>query len=220
MSPNPTSKPAIPTNSASKKTKRLKDSTTIITVRIDEELNENLEKVREKLGTTKADLIRNYLEMSKYLIKQKSSIKSLNDRDFIVIKRSFLRKLVENEEEEQHISLGDKLARFINDISRINGKLEDINYKLDLCDNFGFFPKFIDDENYLLISKKFGPQKFVEAFIWRIYNKTPEFKTDWISTKIDTQSKIRTAYRNQVQPVDRSSSHYSFEFAKEEEKEV
>ena len=118
------------------------------------------------------------------------------------------------------IYLGEKLANFINDIARINGKLDDINFKLDFCDNLGLFPNFIDEENYILVDKKFGPQKFVEAFIWRIHNQPSYFNVDWVSSKIDTQSKIRTAYYNNVQPIERSSSHFSFEYAKIPEEET
>jgi antitoxin component of RelBE/YafQ-DinJ toxin-antitoxin module len=220
MSPNPTPKSQNPRGSTSLKRGKLNGSTSVITVRIDEELNDNIDKIREKMGISKADFIRSYLEMAKYIIKQKGSIKSLNDRDFIIVKRSYLRKLIENRSEEEQINLGNKLANFINDIARINGKLDDIEYKLDFCDNLGFFPNFIDNENYILISKKFGPKKFVEAFIWRIHNQTTDFNTDWVSSKIDTQSKIRTAYKNKVQPVERSSSHFSFEFAKIPEAET
>jgi len=218
MSQNPSQKLSITKRDSSDRRGKLKDSTSVITVRIDEELNSNLDKVRAKLGISKADLIRNYLEMSKYIIKQKSSILSLNDRDFIIVKRSYLRKLIENWDEEDQIDLGEKLARFINDCARINGKLDDIEYKLELCDNLGFFRKFQDDENYVLIDKKFGPSKFVEAFIWRIFNQG-EFNPDWISSKIETQSKIRTAYEKQVNPIERSSSHFSYEFAKKAEEE-
>ena len=213
MSRNPAQKTTITKSLISDRRTKSKESTSVITVRIDESLNENLDKVRRKLGISKADLIRNYLEMSKYIVKQKSSLQSLNDRDFIIIKRSYLRKLVEIKDEEEQINLGDKLARFINDCARINGKLDDISYKLDLCNNLGFFRNFIDDNNYILIDKKFGSQKFVEAFTWRIFNKG-EFDANWISSKIKDQSKIRTAYQKQVQPIDISSSHYSFEFAK------
>ena len=213
MSRNPTQKSAISRKSVSDRRSKLKDSTSVITVRIDEDLNNNLDKVRRKMGISKADLIRNYLELSKYIIKQKGSLQSLNDRDFIVIKRSYLRKLIEKEDEDEQIRLGDKLARFINDCARINGKLDDIFYKLDLCDTLGFFRNFIDDNNYVLIDKKFGSQKFVEAFAWRIFNQG-EFDANWTTSKIDDQSKIRTAYNKQVQPIDISSSHYSFEFAK------
>ncbi|MEE9378601.1 MAG: hypothetical protein V3V33_11280 [Candidatus Lokiarchaeia archaeon] len=218
MSRNPAQKSAISRKYVSDRRSKLKDSTNVITVRIDENLNNNLDKVRRKLGISKADLIRNYLEISKYVIKQKSSLQSLNDRDFIIIKRSFLRKLIDKEDEVEQIRLGDKLARFINDCARINGKLDDIFYKLDLCDNLGFFRNFIDDKNYVLIDRKFGSQKFVEAFTWRFFNQS-EFNTNWVSSKIDTQSKIRTAYHKQVQPIDISSSHYSFEFAKLPEEE-
>ncbi len=214
MSPNITKNPSKSKLDSPDRQTKLKDSTSVITVRIDEELNNNIDKIRAKLGISKADLIRNYLEISRFIIKEKNSIKSLNDRDLIITKRSYLRKLIENQSEEEQIKLGNKLANFINDIARINGKLDDIQYKLDFCDSLGLFPKFIDDENYILIDKKFGPQKFVESFIWRIHNQPSDFNIDWISSKIETQSKTRTAYNNKVQPIERSSSHYSFEFAK------
>ncbi|MFX0001991.1 MAG: hypothetical protein ACFE9C_06185 [Candidatus Hodarchaeota archaeon] len=220
MSRNSNQKSSFLKKNSSDKRSKLNNSTSVITVRIDEELNINIEKVRAKLGISKADLIRNYLEMSKFIIKPKSSIKSLNDRDFIIIKRSYLRKLIENQTEEEQINLGNKLANFVNDIARINGKLDDIHYKLDFCENLGLFTKFIDDENYILIDKKLGPQRFVEAFVWRIFNQPSEFDIDWVSSKIEAQSKIRTAYKNKVQPIERSSSHYSFEFATIPEEEI
>jgi len=216
---NPDQKSSKSEKYSSYRRNKLKNSTSVITVRIDEELNYSIEKTRTKLGVSKADLIRNYLEMSRYIIKQKISIQSLNDRDLIIIKRSYLRKLMENWDEEEQINLGEKLARFINDCARINGKLDDMDYKLEMCENLGFFRKFMDDEKYLLIDKKFGPLKFVEAFIWTIFNKGV-FNPDWISSKIDTQSKIRTAYEKQVHPVERSSSHFSYEFAKIVEEET
>ena len=219
MSRNPTQKPAISRKLVSDRRNKLKDSTSVITVRIDEDLNNNLDKVRRKMGISKADLIRNYLEISKYIMKQKGSLQSLNDRDFIVIKRSYLRKLIKKEDEDEQIRLGDKLARFINDCARINGKLDDIYYKVDLCENLGFFRNFIDENNYVLIDKKFGSQKFVEAFIWRLFQQG-EFDTNWVTSKIKDQSKIRTAYQKQVQPIEISSSHYSFEFAKLSEEDT
>lgn len=219
MSRNPVQKSTSTKKSVLDRRSKLKDSTSVITVRIDEDLNNNLDKVRRKMGISKADLIRNYLELSKYIIKQKGSLQSLNDRDFIVIKRSYLRKFIEKEDEDEQIRLGDKLARFINDCARINGKLDDIYYKLDLCENLGFFRNFIDENNYVLIDKKFGSQKFVEAFIWRLFNQG-EFDANWVTSKIKDQSKIRTAYQKQVQPIEISSSHYSFEFAKLSEEDT
>ncbi|MFX1497564.1 MAG: hypothetical protein ACFFBH_08570 [Promethearchaeota archaeon] len=190
----------------------------VITIRIDRYLNNNLNRMRERLGISKADLIRNYLDMSKFIIKQKGSIKSLNNRDFIIIKRSYVKKLIENTDEQDQISLGDKLARFINDIARINGKEEDLNFKLEFCDNLGFFTKFIDEENYLLITKEFGPQRFVESFLWRIfYNK--EMNPSYIEEEMKGNKSLRAKYKNEIQPINRSSSHYSFEFAKITESE-
>jgi len=212
--------------SAEKKTKESKESnsestTSVITVRIDNELNKNLDLVRSKIGLSKADLIRNYLEMSKYVRIQKSSIKSLNDRDLIMIKKSFLRKLIENSEEVKQINLGLKLSRLINDIARINNKLEDIEYKLDLCDHMGFFPKFVDEENYVLISKKFGPKKFIEAFTWQLFKQPnqKDFNPNYTTETIDNKSSIRNQYNKEIVSVERSSSHYSFEFAKIYEEE-
>jgi len=219
LSRNPAQKLSSKRKIALDRQNKLTDSTSVITVRIDEELNNNLDKVRTKLGISKADLIRNYLELSKYFIKQKGSIQCLNDRDLNMVKRSYLRKLIERENEDDQIKLGENLARLINDCARIYGKLDDIDYKLDLCDNLGFFRKFIGENNHILIDNKFGPQKFVEGFIWRLFNKG-EFNTDWTSLKIKDQSKIRTAYEKQVQPVEISSSHFSFEFAKIDEEEV
>ena len=190
----------------------------VITIRIDHNLNDNLNKIKERLGISKADLIRNYLDMSKFIIKQKGSIKSLNNRDFIIVKRSYVKKLVENMDEDEQIRLGDKLARFINDIARINGKEEDIKYKLELCDNLGFFTNFIDEENYLLITKEFGPQKFVESFLSRIfYNK--EMNPSYIEEEMKGNKSLRAKYKSEIQPINRSSSHYSFEFAKVTESE-
>lgn len=190
----------------------------VITIRIDRNLNNNLNKMKERLGISKADLIRNYLELSKYIVKQKGSIKALNNRNFIVVKRSYVRRLIENTEEKEQIKLGDKLARFINDIARINGKEDNVDYKLELCDSLGFFTNFIDEENYLLITKEFGPSKFVEAFLWRIFNNK-EMNPNYTEEDMKGNKSLRAKYKSEIQPTSRSSSHYSFEFAKSPEKE-
>jgi hypothetical protein len=213
MSPDSEQKPSTSIKYLSQTRGKLKDSTVVITVRIEEELNNNIEDMREKLGISKADLIRNYLGMSKYIIKQKNSIQSLNKRDLIIVKRSFLRKLIDNSTESEQINLGDKLGRFINDIARINGKIDDIGYKLDLCDSLGFFLRDIDHESYVNIIKKFGPKKFVEAFTWRLFNQE-EFNSKYTEEEIKGSKSLTQQYLKEIQPVTRSSSHYSFEFAK------
>ncbi|MFX1308597.1 MAG: hypothetical protein ACFE8C_02790 [Promethearchaeota archaeon] len=199
-----------------------KSSTVVITVRIEEDLNQNIEKIRSKLGISKADFIRKYLDMSKYLVIQNNLLKSLNNRDFILIKKSFLRKLLEGLEETEQMEMGLKSARFINDIARLQGQIDNIEYKLDLCEHLGFFPKFIDEEKYILISKKFGPRKFIEAFTYKLINHEPKFNFDMRFTEetISSQSKIRTSYEKLIQPIERSSSHFSFEFAKIPEEET
>ena len=180
--------------SENNKSKKPTITTKVITIRIDGKLNEHLDNMKERMGISKTNLIKNYLELSKYLIKHKTAIQSLNDRDLVIVKKSFLRKLIEQLEEKEQLNSGDKLARFVNDIARIYGKQEDLRYKIDFCNNLGFFNSFFDDNNYLLTTKKFGPQKFVEAFLWRL------FKQKQLNSKI--------------KELDISSSHYSFEFAK------
>lgn len=185
----------------------------VITIRIEPELNDQLDAIKNRLGVSKADLIRNYLELSRCLLKQKSSLKSLNNRDFIIIKRSYLRKMITELDEEEQIRSGDKLARFINDLGRINGKDDDIIYKLELCDYMGFFPFFIDNENSILITKKFGPQRFVEAFTYRLFKKK-EYNIRFIEEELKGSKSLRDQYNKEVQPEDKTSSHYSFKFAK------
>ena len=155
-----------------------KEEARVLTVRINKELDQLLEKVKDKKGTPKAMLIRNYLEMVRYISINNESIRSLDDRDLIIIKRKTFKKFLNNFEEEEQMRYGIKMAESINDIARVQGKLDDINYKLDLCEHLGFFPKFIDEENYILFSNKFGPKKFVEAFIYKIINHQPDIEYD------------------------------------------
>jgi hypothetical protein len=157
--------------------------TSVLTIRIDKELNEHLEKMKNRLGVSKADIIRNFLELSKVLIKQKNSLKSLNDRDFIIVKRSFLRKLIVSSDESEQILLGDK------------------------------FPKFIDEDNFVLVTKKFGPTKFAEAFLFRLFNHK-EMDNDYTEENLKGNKSLTQKYKNDFKIVQRSESHYTFEFTK------
>ena len=189
------------------------ESTKVITIRIDKRLNDNLDRIKDRMGITKNRLIKNYLELSKYFLKRKSTIQSLNDRDLVVIKRSFVRNLIKGLEETEQINFGDKLGRFINDIARIYGKQEDLEFKIDFCDNLGFFNNLLDESNNVLIEKKFGPQKFVEAFLWRLFEQK-ELNPDYIEEEMKGNKSLRQKYENQVKPLEISSSHYSYEFAR------
>jgi len=193
-----------------------KESTVVLTVRIDRELDEVLEKIKDKRGLSKANVIRNYLELARYAIIEQSSIRSLDERDLILIKKSSFRKFLTTMEEEAQMEWGLKFARLINDISRLEGQLGNIEYKLDLCEHLGFFNKFIDKENYILFSNKFGPEKFVEAFVYKIINYDPKFEYDrqFTSDAIDGQSKVRSKYNKEIGSQNRSKSYYAFEFAK------
>ena len=190
-----------------------KKLTKVITIRIDEELNDQLDKMHKRMGITKTSLIKNYLELSKYLIKQKTALQSLNDRDLVVVKRSFLRNLIERLEESEQLNFGDKLGVFINDIARIYGKQEDILYKVDFCNNLGFFSSILDDDNNLLVVKKLGPKKFVEAFLWRLFEQK-ELNPNYIEEEMKEKKSLRQKYKSQIKELEISSSHYSYEFAK------
>ncbi|NHJ21224.1 MAG: hypothetical protein EAX91_09790 [Candidatus Lokiarchaeota archaeon] len=190
-----------------------KRATKVITIRIDEELNEYLDRMHKRLGVSKTSLIKNYLGLSKFIVKHKSTLQSLNDRDLIIIKRSHLRNLVERLDESDQLLFGDKLGVFVNDIARIYGKQEDITYKVDFCDNLGYFSSIIDDDNNLLVVKKLGPKKFVEAFLWRLFEQK-ELNPNYIEEEMKGNKSLRQRYNNQVKELDISSSHYSYEFAK------
>ena len=190
-----------------------KKPTKVITIRIDGKLNEHLDSMKARMGISKTNLIKNYLELSKYIIKHKTAIQSLNDRDLVVVKKSYLRKIIEQLEEKEQLDSGDKLARFVNDIARIYGKQEDLRYKIDFCNNLGFFNSFFDDNNYLLTTKKFGPKKFVEAFLFRLF-KQKELNSNYIEEEMKSNKGLRQKYKNEIKELDISSSHYSYEFAK------
>ena len=190
-----------------------KKETKVITIRIDQELNENLDRMKDRMGITKNSLIKNYLELSKYFLKHKSTIQSLNDRDLVVVKRSFLRNLIERLDETEQLNFGDKLGRFINDIARIYGKQEDLQFKIDFCDNLGFFNNLLDESNYMLVEKKFGPAKFAEAFLWRLFEQK-ELNPNYIEEEMKGNKSLRQKYKNQIKKLDISSSHYSYEFAR------
>ncbi|MBY8979489.1 MAG: hypothetical protein KGD72_03780 [Candidatus Lokiarchaeota archaeon] len=190
-----------------------KKLTKVITIRIDQELSDNLDRMKDRMGITKNNLIKNYLELSKYFLKGKSTIQSLNDRDLVVIKRSFLRNLIERLDETEQINFGDKLGRLINDIARIYGKQEDLQYKIDFCDNLGFFNNLLDESNYVLVEKKFGPSKFAEAFLWRIFEQK-ELNPNYIEEEMKGNKSLRQKYKSQIKQLEISSSHYSYEFAR------
>ena len=195
---------------------RKKEETSVLTVRISKELDQILENIKDNKGITKANVIRNYLEIAKYMIIDQDSIRSIDDRDLISIKKSTFRKLLNNLEEETQMEWGVKFARFINDLARLQGQLESIDYKLDLCMHLGFFNKFIDKENYILFSNKFGPEKFIEAFVYKIFNYSPEddYDMDFTTAGIEKDSKKKKDYIKKIAPIERAKSYYAFEFAR------
>ncbi|MHA1723288.1 MAG: hypothetical protein ACTSXH_00385 [Promethearchaeota archaeon] len=189
---------------------------TILTLRIDKELNDIIYQLGVKKKLSKSIILRNYLELARYFNVDYDSMRSLNENELIITKRNFLFNLLEELDELKQIDYGSRLAQYINDIARIQGKEDDIGYKLDLCEKHGFFPKFIDKRNYILISKKFGPKKFVEAFTWLLITKGEEgdFDRSFIESEISKSSKTKRSYFKIINPLERDASYYSFEFAK------
>ena len=142
-------------------TKKIKSSdktTSVLTIRVDHNFNKIINEISEKRGLPKSVIIRNYLELARYILIDHNSVKSLNDNDLIMFKRSFFKRSVEELDEVQQIERGMELAQFINDIARLQNQVDNLNFKLELCQHYGFFPKFIDKQNFILFSKKFGPQ--------------------------------------------------------------
>ncbi|MBD3254104.1 MAG: hypothetical protein GF383_03385 [Candidatus Lokiarchaeota archaeon] len=197
-----------------------KTKKTVLTVRIDEDLDQVLDDLRLKRGISKASVIRNFLEMAKYVIIDTGSIRSLDERDLIILKRKMFRKLLEEYEERDQMEFGIKLARFINDIARLQGRLDDLEYKLNLIEHLGFFRKKTDAEGYIIISNRFGPKKFIEAFTYKLINYDPDKKYDITFTEeqIEDSSRTKKSYMNTIQPVSRVATYYSYEFAKLDEK--
>ncbi|MEJ2278060.1 MAG: hypothetical protein P8Y70_09990 [Candidatus Lokiarchaeota archaeon] len=94
--------------------------------------------------------------------------------------------------------------------------MDDLDFKLDLCEKFGLFPKFIDKDNFILFSKKFAPKKFLEAFVWQLVTlgEKGEFNKEFIDTEIESSKRTRSDYEETIKPVNRDASHYAFGFAK------
>ncbi|TFF96017.1 MAG: hypothetical protein EU544_01555, partial [Promethearchaeota archaeon] len=153
---------------AKKNTKNKKKEKTVLTVRIKKDLDESLNKVKNELGLSKADLIRNYLNLCNYMHVQKKAIKTPDNRNLMIFKREILVNFLSGLDEINQAKFGEELGRFINDIARLKGKVDDLEYKLEMCESLGFFPILIDAENYILVPHDFGPLKFVEAFMWRM----------------------------------------------------
>ncbi|HEY0090278.1 MAG TPA: hypothetical protein VGB37_15625, partial [Candidatus Lokiarchaeia archaeon] len=188
----------------------------VLTIRIDEDLDSKFNKQAIHTNTTKANLIREYLELAKYFNIKKNSFQSLNNNDLILIKQNFFSSIIAEINPIKQIDLGTDMADLINDLARIEEKSDDIEYKLDLCERYGLFPKFVDKGNYILIGKKFGPKKFVEAFIWQLITegKKGDYDKTFIDSEMEGNKKLITKYEEQIQPVKRDASYYSFEFAK------
>lgn len=193
-----------------------KDKTTVITVRISNDLDSGLAKIAEERNIPKAVVIREYLDKSRYFLIDHNSIKSFNKNNLMVLKRRYFKKIMEEFEERKQIELATELARFINDLARLEGKSDDVLYKLNLCEEYGFFSRYMDAEGYILISKRFGPQRFVEAFTWYLITMGNEgdFSLDFTTEEINDNSRIEKRYKKDIQPVRRDATHYAFEFAK------
>ncbi len=193
-----------------------KGKTTVLTVRISEDLNMILEARSSERRLTKAALIRDYLEFARYYLKDYDSLKSLNKNELIVMKKQFFKSILSEFREKVQIEFGKEMGRFINDMARLQGRIDDISYKLELCEKYGLFPKFIDEEGYILINKGFGPKRFIESFTWYLITMATEgdFNKEFITEEIEDSRSTRKDYEKRIQPVHRDNTHYAFEFAR------
>lgn len=155
------------------------------------------------------------------MIIDQNSIRTLDDRDFIMIKTKIFKKFLKSYKIEEQIEYGLKFAQFINDLARLQGRIDDIEYKLEICQHLGFFPKFVDDDNYILFSNKFGPKKFVEAFVYKLINHDPntEYDINFTDENIESKKALKQDYNKKIGPIYRAESYYAFEFAKLEKEE-
>jgi hypothetical protein len=204
-----------PSNSEKNKKKSSK-KTAVVTIRIDADLDEELDFISENKQLSKAALIRNYLNLAKFFVIDHNSIISSNKNELLLLKRNYFKNLLENMDEKIQIDMGEELGQFINDLARLQGKLDDIEFKLGLCQAYGFFPKFIDRAGYILFPKQFGTKKFVEAFVWRLITmgNKGDFDKDFTEENIEDSRRTRSSYYDTIQPVRRDATHYAFEFAR------
>lgn len=199
-----------------------KNKTSVVTIRIDADLDNELDEISDRKQLSKAALIRNYLGLAKFFIIDHNSIISSNKNELMLLKRNYFKNILENVDELIQIDMGEELGQFINDLARLQGKLNDMEFKLDLCQAYGFFPKFIDKAGYILFPKQFGTRKFVEAFVWRLITmgNKGDFDKDFTEENIKDSRRTRSSYHDTIQPVRRDATHYAFEFAKIEDKEA
>ncbi len=193
-----------------------KNSSNVLTIRIEKDLDDTITKICSDRGITRAKLIRDYLELTKYVFISNDSISTFNFNEMILLKKNFFKDILEKLDESRHIELGTELGKYVNDLARIQGKVDDIDYKLELCQHLGLFKKYIDEENYVMISKSFGPKRFVEAFVWQFFTKGDkgDFDKSYTETEMANNKKLRAKYEEQIQSVRRDEEHYAFEFAK------
>ncbi len=190
----------------------MSDTSIVITVRIDRELNDVLEKRREGTGMSKAEFIRTYLEKMRYLKFLKKDIYTLEPQKALVLPKNLFLQLMNILNDLQQARFGEELARQIN--ININKDIPEANLKnkLDLIEQLGFFPKEIDADRYILVAKDFGPQKMVESFMWCLLGKG-DFK--FFDTDMNSNKKLKNQYKDEVifEP-ERYTTSYCFKFAK------
>ena len=116
-----------------------------------------------------------------FLEKQQEWIRFKCELSIDTVKSEQYRQELSGIREFVQIDLGIELAQFVNEQAKKDDQGENIEYRLEECEKLGLFPKNIDDENYILIPKKFGPKKFVEAFTYKLIkiDSAILFKKTW-----------------------------------------
>ena len=190
----------------------MSDSTIVLTVRIDRELNDILELRREKTGMSKAEFIRTYLEKMRYLTFLKKDIYTLEPQKALILPKNLFNQLMNFLDELQQARVGEELARQININATVENPEATLDDKLDLIEHLGLFPKNTDAEGYILISKDFGPEKFAQAFMWCLLGNQ-EFR--FFTKELEDNKKLRGKYKDEVvfEP-EKYTTSYCFKFAK------
>ncbi|TFF88805.1 MAG: hypothetical protein EU548_08395, partial [Promethearchaeota archaeon] len=193
-----------------------KEDTLEIKIKIGNDLLSNLKEQSQMRGITVEHLMKEYLELSNSIMKHHNSLKSLNDNSLIILKKQFFKSIISEFRDDYLIERGKEMGQFINNLARVQGKVDDIPHKLELCELYGFFPKKVDDEGYILIDKSFGPRRFVESCTWYLITmgEQGEFDKEFTTRGIEDSNKIYRAYKNKILPVFRDSGYYAFEFAR------
>lgn len=145
------------------------------TIRIDDDLEKQLERVGDRLNLKPATVARNYLQLAKYLlVKSDLETNSYDNTPMMMLPIEIFQTMedlirVNRGTYEKEIDLGDKFGIVINtncEFANITDPIE----KLKLAEGWGWFKLSVID-NYLAIPRTFGSLNTVNALVYRIVSR-------------------------------------------------